>query len=259
MPQWGRPSASLTIWRQIAAVNEAAGRSPSAEEAYQQAIRLEAETGDPAMAAESLGELGQHYAAIDRLEDAVEAYRRAAEIFRELDDLEKEGIARSQMADKLMRLGRYDAARGELERTIECDEFTGWAAEPWHTFSLLSHLETAAGDGEAAQRARQRAFEAYLRYRRDGGPSQSGHGEIFEEVSAAILRGATEEVQKRLAGMVSRRDLPAPLAALIPVLTKILEGARDRDLAGHEGLYYRDAAEVLLLIDGLVESEPAGF
>lgn len=245
------PRAVAGIWHQIASVHQTAGRMADAERALRRAIAQELGLGDRAAAAGTLTRIGELHAACGFHERALEAYRGAAEHFAELGDLAKEGIARSQMADKLIRLGRYDEARRELERTIECDAPFGHEAEPWRTFSLLSRLEGMAGDRKAMIAARERAVDAYLRYRRDGGASQVGHGPIFEEVSRAVLDGEAAEVTAKIDSMLRRRDLPAPLRALIPALEAVLAGSRDPALAADPGLYYRDAAELLLLFETL--------
>lgn len=245
------PRTVAGIWHQIASVHQATGRLADAGEALRQAIALELELDDRAAAADTLGQIAELHAAEGRYDRALEAYRRAAELFAELGDLAKEGIARSQMADKLIRLERFDEARRELERTIECDAPYGHDAEPWRTFSLLSRLEDAAGHRQAMLAARQRAVAAYLRYRRDGGASQVGHGPIFEEVTRAILDGETVEVTAKIEAMLRRPDLPAPLRALIPALEAVLGGSRDPALAADPELYYRDAAELLLQLETL--------
>lgn len=251
------PQTVAGIWLRIAAVRHHLGDVDGAEAAMLEALELELGAGDPSSAASTLGEIGDLQAGAGRLEEAVRSFERAAELSAELADLEKEGIARSQMADKLLRLGRIDEARAQLERTVVCDEPFGHAAEPWRTFSMLAHLEEAAGREDARREARRNAIAAYLRYRRDGGECQVGHGEIFAEVTEAILDGQTREVSIKLEGMLRRRDLPAALKALIPALQSILGGARDPALVNESpGLYYRDAAELLLQLETL-EGSPS--
>ena len=85
---------------------------------------------------------------------------------------DREGVVRSNAAIQLIELRRYDEARRELERAIECKKLFGHAAEPWKTFDNLCDLERAVGKLTAALVARQQAMEAYLAYRRDGGAPQ---------------------------------------------------------------------------------------
>ena len=90
-----------------------------------------------------------------------------------LKDLANEGKVTKQPGHTLIKLRRYDEARQELQRAIECKKPYGHAAEPWKTWSILEDLERATGHTEAAQAARQQAIETYLAYRRAGGVSQS--------------------------------------------------------------------------------------
>jgi hypothetical protein len=77
------------------------------------------------------------------------------------------------LASTLLKLRRYDEARQQLERTVECDEPYGHTVEPWKTWAKLADLEQAAGHPRDAEGARTHAIETYLAYRRDGGHSQS--------------------------------------------------------------------------------------
>ncbi len=252
--QLDEPQTVAGLWLQIGAVHESTRRFDEAEAAYREALELEQELDDRTAAGCALGELGGLYAGMGRLAEAVDVFERAAAIFAEVDDLAKEGIARSLSADALIRLERYDEARRELERTAECDAPFGHEVKPWRTFSMLMRLEAAVGREEAQLAARQKAIRAYYEFRRDGGECQVGHGEIFAEVSEAITGGETAEVASKLAAVAERDDLPNRLKALIPALQEVLAGSRDRALAANPGLYYRDAAELLLKIEELEEA-----
>lgn len=69
-------------------------------------------------------------------------------------------------------------------------------------------------------------------------------------VSQALASGEVEEVNGQLAELAQAPDLPAYFQPLIPALRAILGGSRDPALASDPGLNYRDAAEVLLLLEG---------
>ena len=121
-------------------------RYDEAEAAYRQSLEMETQTNNRAGQATSLGQLGNlyHYN-LQRLEEAVTFYRQAVEIDLELDDLKNEGIDRNNIASTLHQLKRYDEARQEIMRAIECDRKFGHAAEPWKTFAILHQIETAEG------------------------------------------------------------------------------------------------------------------
>ncbi|MHC4066430.1 MAG: tetratricopeptide repeat protein [Planctomycetota bacterium] len=80
-----------------------------------------------------LGELGNLYSAIGRYEESVRFYRQAADIYFELADFAEEGVTRSNLADPFIKRKRYDEARAELRRAIDCMKPFGHAVEPWTT------------------------------------------------------------------------------------------------------------------------------
>jgi tetratricopeptide (TPR) repeat protein len=55
-----------------------------------------------------------------QLEDAVTFYRQAADIYVALGDIADEGLVRNNLADTFIKLKRYDDARQEILRAIEC-------------------------------------------------------------------------------------------------------------------------------------------
>jgi tetratricopeptide (TPR) repeat protein len=154
-------------------VHRETGQYEAAERAYRQALAIRVQHRLRRDEADSLNELGNLYAAMVRREEAASFHRQAAGIYGELQDLAREGVARSNLANTLLQLGRYDEARREGQRAVECRRPFGHAAEPWKIWSILYKVEQAAGDQPAAARAREQAVEAYLAYRRDGGESQT--------------------------------------------------------------------------------------
>ena len=238
-------------------VNQAAGRSEAAEQAYQRSLQISMRIGDRVAAASTLGELGSVYSGIERLEEAVRFYRQAADIFTELKDLRNQGVAHNNIANQLIALQRYDEARRELQHAIECNQAFGHAALPWTTYAILHNLERAVGDPAAAAEARQEAVRLYLAYRRDGGENLSGGGGIFRAVRKALADGDAEQAAAELATLAEKPDLPAYLQPLIPALQAILAGNRNPALANDPKLDFDDAAELLLLLEELGPSEAA--
>ena len=167
------PSVAIA-WRQIGRVHKEAGQYDKAEKAYQASLLIQVQTGDRSSEAGTLNQLGNLYDAKGRLEEAVRFYQQAATIYRELKDLANEGGAYNNLADTLTQLGRHDDARRGILRAIECRESFGHASELWKTFAILAQIERAAGNTAAADAARQRAIDAYIAYRRDGGENLSG-------------------------------------------------------------------------------------
>ena len=162
-----------------------------------------------------------------------------------------EGVVRNNLAATLMKLQRYDDARQELQRALECNKPFGHAAEPWKTWALLHNLEQATGNAPAAADAWQQAVQCYLAYRRAGGESQQPGARLCAQIAHAIRQGDTTEVTQFLAQAAAAADTPAWLKAMLPKLHAILHGDRDPALAADPALDYDDAAELLLLLETL--------
>ena len=255
--QLGEPRYVAISWHQIGMVHQDADQHDQAEKAFQASLRINVETADRPGEAATLNELGNLYNSMGRLEEAVRFYRQAATVYGELNDPAKEGVTCSNLAGTLIQLGRPDEARREILRAIECKAPFGHAAQPWMTFTVLADLERAAGNTAAANAARQRAIDAYLAYRRDGGENLSGGAQIFDLVAQAIAGNQIPAAESQVAQREARADLPAYLKALLPKLKAILRGARDPSLAADPDLDYDDAAELQLLLEHLARNQEA--
>lgn len=250
----GEPGPVATAWHQIGMVHQRAGRFDQAERAYRQSLKILVDRGDRAGEASSLNQLGNLYDSMGRLEEAVRFYREAAAIRQESGDLAKEGRARGNAADTLVKLGRHAESRREILRAIECDKPFGHAAEPWKAFHVLHDLERAEGNQAAAAQAREQAIEAFLAYRRDGGENLTGGktAQLCGAVAQAIADGQFQTLVQQLDEVANSPDLPSSLKSVIPALRAILAGSRDPSLAADPELDYTDAAELRLLLEGLV-------
>jgi tetratricopeptide (TPR) repeat protein len=160
--------------------------------------------GDRAGQAITLNQLGNLYATMGRREEAVRLYRQTADSAVQIGDLRREGLRRHNIADELVKLNRFDEARREIERAIECDKPFGHVAEPWKTFDVLCDLERAVGNQPAALEARALAFDAYLASRRDGGAAQIGTTQItdFVKQNPDAARAALDDPKTSYAAAV---------------------------------------------------------
>jgi tetratricopeptide (TPR) repeat protein len=251
------PGSVAIARHQIGIVHQQAGQPEAAEEAYNQSLAINVRLGDQAGQANTLGQLGNLYdEVLQRPEEAVAFYRRAAEIYGEIGDTAKEGFAWNNLANTFCKLQRLEEARQAIRRAIECDKPFGHAAEPWTTWANLANIETAAGNPSAADDARRQAIGAFLAYRRDGGENQSGSGRLALAIREALASGDSAEaasfLQQLATDPVWAEHLP-----FLTALQAITAGSRDRCLAEDPGLSYDQAAEVLLLIEAL-EAEVGG-
>jgi tetratricopeptide (TPR) repeat protein len=205
---------------------------------------------DLAGEAASLGELGSLYGDAGRPEDAVRCHQQSVDIQVKLGNRHGEGLGLNNLALTLVKLRRYDDARRELRRAVECLSPYGHAGQLWKTWHLMHALERTAGNPEAAARARELSVESYLDYRRAGGQSGLFGAELCELAARSIPQGDTRELEKLL-DELSSEGTPATGKVLRSKLQAILGGARDAALADDPELYYQDAAELRLLLERL--------
>ena len=248
----GEPGTVATAWHQMGMTYKEMGEYAQAEQAYRQSMAINSQQGSRAGEANSLGELGSLYDEWNRPEQAVSFSRQAADIYVALGDLRYEGAIRNNIADTLIKLQRYDEARPELLRAIECKQAFGHVATPWKTWNILHHLERASGDREAAGAARGKALAAYLAYRRDGGENHSGAGRLCLAVGQAMQQGDTGEVEQVISNALTNPEQDNK--DFLYKLQAIISGERDLALAEDEALHYEGAAELILLLEGLNSS-----
>lgn len=253
------PKSVAAIWHQMGMVRQAAGDYENAEAAYRRSLEIKSQNDDKAGQAISLGQLGNLYKdELNRLEESVTFHRQAADIFIEMGNFGSEGKARNNIADTLQKLKRYDEARTEIMRAIECKSQVGLASLPWTSYDILSLIETATGNPSAARAAWAQARDVYLAYRQQGGYAAQGQGgQLVDQVIRDIQQGEQEKPLQFLAEAPKASDTPDWLKVFAPKILAVLQGSRDRALGDDPALNYADAAEVLFLIERLTPSVTA--
>jgi tetratricopeptide (TPR) repeat protein len=252
------PVGVAIAWHQIGMVHEKAGQPEPAEEAYNQSLAIKVRLGNQAGQASTLGQLGNLYRAVlQRPEEAVGFYRRAAEIYAEIGDLASEGMVHNNLANTLSKLQRLDEARQAIRSAIDCKAPYGHAVLPWTSWDILTDIETAAGNSAAAADARDQALGAFLAFRRDGGENQSGAGRLALAVRYALASGGDPAEAASSLQQLTAEPAWAEHVPFLTALQAITAGSRDRSLAEDPALHYSAAAEVLLLIEAL-EAEAGG-
>jgi tetratricopeptide (TPR) repeat protein len=184
-----------------------------------------------------------------RMEEAATLYRQSAENYVRSGNQAGEGRSRHNLARTLIGLRRYDDARQELQRAIECNEPYGHAAQPWNTWATLEELERATGHAQQAHTARNHAIETYLAYRHAGGDSQNPQHQLLTQVAQAIQQNTHNELAQQLHDVLEPDD-PPWYTALIQQLHSILTGHPDPTTTDHE-VHYMHAAELQLLLETL--------
>jgi tetratricopeptide (TPR) repeat protein len=246
----GEPGSVATIWHQIGIVHRQAKQFGQAEQSYRQSLSIKVQHKLRADEAATLVELGSLYKQMGRPEDAATFYRQASEIYSTLQNLRYEGASRSGLAAALITLQRYDEARHELLRAIECLRIFSHAATIWNTWDILHDLEQATGNAEAAAEARGQAVASYLAYRRAGGESQSDQAGLFAMARQTIQKGTPTESKQTLDKWVEE-DNSLLAKTLVASLRAILGGDRSPLLAEDPDLTYMHAVELQLLLEAL--------
>ncbi len=252
------PTTVAAVWHQIGWVQQDAGQYDAAEAAYRRSLEIETQLNNRAKQAGSLTMLGNLYVAdLNRPEEAVIFYRQAADIYVELGDQRYEGVTRNNIADTLRQLERYDEARTEIRRAIECKQELGHAGTVWNAFNILRQIETAVGNGAAARAAWVQARDAYLAYRRQGGYAQYDGGKLVDHVLGLLAQQKVDEVNALFQEFANHSETPDSLKQLMQAMLAIFNGARDpalrqsagQALADDPALDYDDAAEILFLLE----------
>ncbi len=248
------PRQVAAIWHQIAIVHEKAGRFEPAEKAYRQSLAIEVRENNTVGQADTLHQLGNLCDAQERLEEAATFFRQSIERYVKLRNAIDEGLSRNNLANTLIKLQRYEEARQEIERAIECRKPYGHAVKLWTSWAILEELEKATDNQYAALAARDQAIQNYLAYRRDGGVSETQTAQLMTLVEQSIQQNQTQQVDELLTNIASEPDTPSFVSSLFAKLKAILAGTRDTTLAADPDLQYRDAAELVLLLDSLSKS-----
>ncbi len=245
-------SGSVAVsWHQTGMVYQAVGQPEEAEDAYRESLKISMRHDDTSGQASTLAQLGMLYDdALGRTKESVAFLQQAIDKYVEIDDVAGEGRNRNNLAIRLHKLRRFDEARREIGRAIDCVAPFGHASEPWKTWSILADIETDVGNPAAAAEARAKAIACYLAYRRDGGENHDGPGRIAFAVTQILGAGNPAEAANLLQQLAAHPDAARSLP-FIRALQAIVAGSRDRTLADAPELDFGMATEILFLIETL--------
>jgi hypothetical protein len=109
----------------------------------------------------------------------------------------------------------------------------------------------------ANRSAYDQAVPAYLAYRRAGGESENNRVSLITHVGQAVTANTLHEARDTLVKLSSAAEQGDSLHVLIAKLQSILQGNRDSALAADPELYYKDAAELQLLLESLAPVVPS--
>ena len=189
---------------------------------------------------------------MDAFEEAAAFYQQAVNKSVESGDISNEGFRRNNLADTLRQLTRFDEARQEILRAIECKSQFGHASRLWTSWAVLAEIEREDGNLTASEDAKSKAIACYLAYRRDGGENHDRGGRISLAVTELLLASDDATATSLPSSNSPRIRTPSTsLGTFIRALQAIVEGSRDHTLADAPDLDYGMAAEILLLIETL--------
>jgi tetratricopeptide (TPR) repeat protein len=230
----------------------ALGRFGEAEEAYRNALEIWVRLGNAPGEARELSALALLYADhLNRPQDAMVFFQRAAETFAMFGDGAGEAAMRNNLADGFRAAGRLDEARSEIERAILLKKSFGYSLQPWSSWAILELIETDAGNTSAAAKAQRAALDSYLSYRRGGGQIEGGPSKLTTEIERQIKTDGVDSALEFLRDLGADANSSADLCLYCRVLETILKGNRDPASIAAAGLNFAAAAEALLLIDHL--------
>lgn len=249
--QLDEPGSIAVIWHQTGMAYQDAGQPEAAEDAYRKSLAIKVQLDDVAGQAGTLIQLGNLYGdVLGRSEEAVAFYHQAADKYVANGDSASEGLTRNNLGESLRKLRRFEEARQEIHRAIECKAQYGHASAPWNTWAVLAGIETEAGNPTAAVEAQRKAVASYQAYRRDGGENHYSDGRISLAVTQALLAGEPAQAASLLQQRAANPDA-AWLLPFIQALQAIVGGSRDPSLADAPGLHFTMAAEIGWLIETL--------
>jgi tetratricopeptide (TPR) repeat protein len=250
--QLGDVRAAAAAGYQAGLVHLKAGRPTEAESAWREALALQTRLGDALGQALTLNQLGVLYdERLGRVEEALACFRQGARCAERCGDAAAQSLLRTNAADSLRRLGRWDEARAEAHRALEGAAGAGAAAQPWTIWALRSSIEQGVGDTVATAQARREAVTSYLAYRRAGGEPRDGHGRLGDAVGQALRAGDRAQAEAVLQALAADPALPAQDRVFVRRLQVIVSGSRDPTLADAPELPCTAAAEIVLLLEGL--------
>jgi tetratricopeptide (TPR) repeat protein len=245
------PGSVSVSWHQAGIAYQEAGLPEMAEDAYRRSLAIDVQLGNVGGQAGSLNQLGNLYDdGLSRPEEAAAFYQQAADTYAQILDTAKEGAVRSNLGETLKKLQRFDQARREIHRAIECKTPFGHAGVLWKTWAILAEIETGSGNPATAADAAAKARAAYLAYRRAGGENQDGSGRLALDVTRALLAGSSTEIEAELRQLAANPRV-AHILPFIQALRSIAAGARDPALAEDARLDYTEATEILVLLETL--------
>jgi tetratricopeptide (TPR) repeat protein len=247
---------TVNVWHQIAMLHRVNEDFESAKAALESALALLQAQGNAPGVISSLLELGSLSETQENFPEAVTYYRQALKAAEDSGDQYRQVASGNRLADAQRQAGNIAEALTVLEQAGNLGQQFGHDAEPWKTWNILSDLEAASDNPAGSQAARQRAIEAYVAFRVEGGQNNEGDGQLCAMVLQGVQTEQTSRVSEMLAKLGSNDAWQSTEnKALLSVLNDFIAGKREISLIENADLNYRHAAELMILQDRLPDAE----
>lgn len=250
--EMNEPASLAIIYHQTGALYRSCNELNLAEESFRESLRIKTLLENNLGIANTLSELGRLLMLQMRWDEAVTQLRRAALIYKNLNQAASCYDLQYELGILLLNLGRLADARIELMQAIECGEQIGTDAKTWEAWILIAIIESAEGRVHAAQDILQKSRELYLQYRQNGGmPHAESGGHMCQHVFTMIRMGHASSTSSTIEKYYSDFELNEKLRSLFKILVAIIDGSRDPALSESPGLGVLSAVEVQFLLEQL--------
>ena len=221
-------------------VDRQQNRFEDAENAFNKALTLFKQLGDPLGQGKALGNLGTVYQYQGQLEQAVSCYRQSLAIAENFGNQRSAAICRGNIAGILHAKGQVGEAINEFERAISLVQQIGDKIHEGHFIGNLGTCYQCKGELDEALRffSKARSVAQDIGDRRSEGIQLGNLGDIY--LKQGRLENAAEALQKAI--QISQDVMPVAAGAFRGSLGLVV--ALSGDLEGAHAIL--DAGEVLV-------------
>ncbi len=249
LTQTGEPSYVVEAWYELGCSLLNSRLYDETEQCFRKALYISVRSHFPT--GHILHELSNLYCAQERWEEAKEVLEQSVREYEKNNDTGNHGLALSNLARTVYKLGDYSSARKHALNALELTKSFGDAATPWKAWSVLKEIEVADHCLPEAEFARLKAIESYLAFRRRGGENESDGAMICNLAERMIKDGKIDGLLILLQNLRKNANWQAQGLPMLDTLEAIAIGNRAPTLADNPTLSCYQAVEIILLLEKL--------
>ena len=185
---WASARHQATVWRARGRLLRRMGGAQAGREAFERAILLAEDAGDPRLLAQLTGNLGDVCVSEGRAHDARERYRDALRAFESMGDDLGRGFVLSNLGTVAMLLGEFDEAHRTLHTALALQRSVGDRRSEGLTLTNLGQLAAERRDLTLAETH----FKEALAIHRELGDRGSQATVLVNLGNLDLERGGTE-------------------------------------------------------------------